>query len=70
MSVKKAINNAERALGMVLKNEQVEAIELFVSGKDVFVILSTGFGKSMCYACLPLVFVALQLKQGFDCHMF
>ena len=25
-------------------------------GKDVFAALSTGYGKSLCYACLPYAF--------------
>ena len=32
-----------------------EAVVSFVSGKDVFVVLPTGYGKSLCFACLPLV---------------
>lgn len=39
-----------------LKTEQVQVISEFVSGKDVFVSLPTGYGKSLCYALLPLVF--------------
>ena len=39
-----------------LKAEQQEAITQFVLGKDVFVSLPTGFGKSLCYTLLPLVF--------------
>ena len=36
-----------------LKEEQLSAIEKFVSGQDVFVSLSTGFGKSLIYGLLP-----------------
>ena len=39
-----------------LKVEQENIIKQFVSGNDVFVCLPTGFGKSLCYSCLPLVF--------------
>ena len=39
-----------------LKDEQKSVITKFVSGSDVFAILPTGFGKSLCYACLPGVF--------------
>ena len=35
---------------------QVEAIKSFVSGKDTFVILPTGYGKSIIYGVLPLLF--------------
>ena len=39
-----------------LKAKQLEAITSFVAGQDTFVSLSTGYGKSVIYALLPLVF--------------
>ena len=36
-----------------LKEKQKDAI---VEGNDVLVILPTGYGKSLCFALLPLVF--------------
>ena len=41
-----------------LREQHLEAIVSFVSGKDVFVMLPTRYGKSLCFACLPLVFDA------------
>ena len=38
-----------------LKEEQVEVVEAYISGRDVFAVLPTGFGKSLCFACLPFV---------------
>ena len=38
---------------------KMEAIRAFVSGNYVFVSLPTGYGKSLCYVLLPLVFDAL-----------
>ena len=39
-----------------LKEEQKQAVKAFVKGKDVFISLPTGYGKSLCYALLPLIF--------------
>ena len=33
----------------------MEAVQAFVSGKDVIVVLPTGYGKSVIYALLPLL---------------
>ena len=41
---------------ITLKPKQIEAIQSFVSGNDVFCCLPTGYGKSMCYLLLPCVF--------------
>ena len=39
-----------------LKAEQQKALGAFVSGKDTFVALPTGYGKSIIYAILPSVY--------------
>ena len=36
----------------------------FVSGRDVFVSLPTGYGKPFCYALLPAVFYDLRANVG------
>ena len=41
---------------MSLKPEQKECIKCIFDGKDVFVWLPTGFGKSICYEVLPFMF--------------
>ena len=43
-----------------LKPEQLRVIVAFVSGRDVFVSLPTGYGKSLCYSVLPGVFDRLK----------
>jgi len=35
-----------------------------VNGTDVFVALSTGFGKGVCYSCLPVVYDILRSKKN------
>ena len=44
-----------------LKDKQ-EAIISFVNGRDCFVILPTGYGKTPCYVLLPYVFYHLRGK--------
>ena len=51
------IEEAAASLGYQhLKEEQKRAVKAFVEGKDVFISLTTGYGKSLCYALLPLIF--------------
>ena len=55
---------ASRSLGYEkLKGLQLEVIKSFVGGKDVFAILPTGYGKSLCYACLPILLDHLHEQQ-------
>ena len=39
-----------------MNTKQKVVITNFIMGKDVFAVLPTGYGKSLCYACLPCVF--------------
>ena len=41
--------------GLVLKKEQLQTIRNLYNGKDVFLWLPTGFGKSICYEVLPFL---------------
>ena len=64
-----AIRQACKAVGtslgyQTLKDEQLEVMVRFIRGEDVFAVLPTGFGKSLCYACLPGVFDALYSSSG------
>ena len=46
-----------RSLGYIsLKSEQKAVIKDFIMGNDVFAVLPTGYGKSLCYVCLPGIF--------------
>ena len=48
----------------MLKPQQKEAIVEFARGKDVFVALPTGFGKSVIFGLLPRVFDHLKGSTG------
>ena len=55
--MERALRKATERLGYKeMKPEQEELVNEFISGRDVFGILPTGFGKSLCYGCLSLVF--------------
>jgi superfamily II DNA helicase RecQ len=60
MASKRAIDAVTNKLSLVLKEKQLEAILEFLSGKDVFVCLPTGYGKSLIYGILPLVYDELK----------
>ena len=56
-TIDRAIHEAVTKLGYSrASSDQVVAIQEFVLGRDVFVMLPTGSGKSLCYAALPYVF--------------
>ena len=48
-----------------LKPKQIESLRIFVSGKDTFVTLPTGYGKSVIFAVLPLLFDKLLSRLSF-----
>ena len=65
MDIAKAVRKAGVSVGYdQLKDEQVNILCTFVEGRDVFVSLPTGFGKSLCYMLLPLVFDYLAVESG------
>ena len=45
-----------------LKPLQRDSIKAFLAGNDVFVTLPTGYGKSLCFFCLPLIFDSLHKR--------
>ena len=54
---KAAVLHGVQMLGYDRPNEDQEtAVNEFLKGRDVFVSLPTGAGKSLCFACLPLLF--------------
>ena len=66
MEDKQLLTAIEKALvsmqPSVLKPKQLEAVCSFVAGNDTFVTLPTGYGKSLIYAILPLVFDSIRSK--------
>ncbi len=50
------IGEVAPGFGYRLKQEQKDSILQFTKGKDVFISLRTGFGKSLCYILFPGMF--------------
>ena len=49
IKIRDAARSAARELGYAnLKPEQLDVVEAFVKGRDVFSVLPTGYGKSLC----------------------
>ena len=60
-TLKDSIKTVACSLGYdKLKKEQEESISNFAKGRDVFVSLPTGYGKSICYIILPWLFDELR----------
>ena len=56
---------AEKKLGYSdLRENQVQIVQHFLSGKDVCVSLPTTSGKSLCYCVLPYTFDLLSGVSG------
>ena len=63
VDVEAACHTVTRSLGYsALKPEELRVIKSFVFGKDIFAVLPTGFGKSLCYVCLPAI-LGTRLKR-------
>ena len=43
-----------------LKEDQLKVVVAFLSGLDVLAVLPTGYGKSLCFSCLPYAFEELE----------
>ena len=58
MELAQALDSTALELGFqCLKEKQIES---YVEGKDTFVSLPTGFGKSLIYGVLPSIFDKLK----------
>lgn len=63
MDLKQLIVDCARQLGYDrLKEKQLEAITSYIQGNDTFVSLPTGYGKSIIFGVLPLVFDKMKGK--------
>lgn len=68
-AVKEAVITTAQALGFTIKKEQLDVVTNFVMEKDVFAVLPTGYGKSLCYECLPGVFNQLHFDNSSHCSI-
>lgn len=59
-----AVRTATQEMGyQELRGKQETILQEYICGRDTFVSLPTGSGKSLCYCALPLVFDKLRKIQ-------
>ena len=59
------ISSAAQRLGYErVKPQQLKVIVSFLKGNDVFAVLPTGYGKTLCYTILPIVFDLMHGTEG------
>ena len=62
-----AIHYAVERLGFIeIKSPQLEVVLAIATGQDVFGVLPTGYGKSLCYACLPILCKTQEEQHSID----
>ena len=65
MDLAEVARTAANKLGFTnFKSKREEVIVSFLDGNDVFAVLPTGYGKSLCYTCLPVAFDLMNETEG------
>ena len=59
------IQEIAKSVGATLKEKQLSALTSFCEGNNIFITLPTGYGKSMIFDLLPLVFDKRKYANGF-----
>ena len=55
--VESAATKAAQQVGHTsMTSKQLQAVAGILRSHDTFVVVPTGYGRTLCYACLPLVF--------------
>ena len=58
-------NTPAKTMGITKhKPKQEEVVVNFLEDNKVFAVLPTGYGKSLCYMCLPVAFDLMNQTEG------
>ena len=66
MAIQEAARSAPKELSYPdLKLEQLEVVETFVKGRDMFAVLPTGYGKRLSFATFPASSTSVSSTQSY-----